>query len=86
MGSISQLKLMGVYAYISHHYTAVHSTSNRISTEDVTGGKGWPPLKADNLTAICQSIVYEMWKSLWPITGMTLLFSLATNKYIFAYF
>jgi hypothetical protein len=26
------------------------------------GSKGWPPRKADNLTAICEPIVEKMWE------------------------
>jgi hypothetical protein len=29
-----------------------------MSTRNLPGGKGWPALKADNLTAICEPIVY----------------------------
>jgi hypothetical protein len=33
-----------------------------MSTRNLPGGKGRPALKADNLTAICESIVYKMWE------------------------
>jgi hypothetical protein len=33
-----------------------------ISTRDLPGGKVWPALKADNLTAVCEPIVYKMWE------------------------
>jgi hypothetical protein len=41
---------------------------------NLLGGKGRPALKADNLTAICEPIVYKMWEprrltSLWPFTA-----------------
>jgi hypothetical protein len=46
------------------------------------GGEGRPARKADNLTAICEPIVYKMWEpqhltSLWPprpVTGIPLPF------------
>jgi hypothetical protein len=31
-----------------------------MSTRNLPGGKGWTARKADNLTAICESIVYKM--------------------------
>jgi hypothetical protein len=31
-----------------------------MSTRDLPGGKGWPSHKADNLTAICESVVEKM--------------------------
>jgi hypothetical protein len=31
-----------------------------MSTRNLPGGKGWPARKADNLTAICEPIVYIM--------------------------
>jgi hypothetical protein len=34
-----------------------------LSTINVTGGKGRLALKADNLTAICEPIVWKMWES-----------------------
>jgi hypothetical protein len=33
-----------------------------MSTRNLPGGKGRPVLKADNLTAICELIVYKMWE------------------------
>jgi hypothetical protein len=30
-----------------------------MSTRNIPGGKGWPVRKADNLTAICELIVYK---------------------------
>jgi hypothetical protein len=30
-----------------------------MSTRNLPGGKGWPARKADNLTAICEPIVYN---------------------------
>jgi hypothetical protein len=32
-----------------------------ISTRNLPGGKGLPARKADNLTAICEAIVWKMW-------------------------
>jgi hypothetical protein len=42
-----------------------------MSTRNVPGGKGRPTRKAENLTAICESIVWKMWETrrfttLWP--------------------
>jgi hypothetical protein len=34
----------------------------KMSTRNLPGGKGWPALKAGNLTAICEQIVYKMWE------------------------
>jgi hypothetical protein len=33
-----------------------------ISTRNLLGGKGLPTRKADNLTAICEPIVYKIWE------------------------
>jgi hypothetical protein len=33
-----------------------------MSTRNLPGGKGRPVRKADNLTAICEAIVYKMWE------------------------
>jgi hypothetical protein len=30
-----------------------------MSTRNIPGGEGWPARKADNLTAICEPIVYK---------------------------
>jgi hypothetical protein len=32
------------------------------STRNLPGGKGWPARGADNLTAVCEPIVYRMWE------------------------
>jgi hypothetical protein len=54
-----------------------------MSTMNLPGGKGRPVRKADNLTAICEPIVYTKYGSLdisqpygdaWPVTGKALLF------------
>jgi hypothetical protein len=41
---------------------ALGSTQSLIemSTRNLSGGKGWPAHKADNLTAICELTVYKM--------------------------
>jgi hypothetical protein len=44
-----------------------------MSSRNLPGGKGRPALKADNLAAICEPIVYKMWPSL-PVTGIALLY------------
>jgi hypothetical protein len=45
-----------------------------ISTRNLPGGEGRPARKADNLTAICEPIVYKMWEpqhltALWVSTA-----------------
>jgi hypothetical protein len=39
-----------------------------MSTRNLPGGKGRPARKADNLTAMCEPIVYKMWKPRSPTT------------------
>jgi hypothetical protein len=44
-----------------------------MSTTNVPGGKGRPARKADNLTIVCEPIVYKMWDprrliTLWAFT------------------
>jgi hypothetical protein len=42
---------------------ALRSTQPLTETRNLPeGGKAWPARKADNLTAICDPIVYKMWK------------------------
>jgi hypothetical protein len=33
-----------------------------MSNRNLPGGKGWPVHKTDNLTAICELIVWKMWE------------------------
>jgi hypothetical protein len=45
-----------------------------MSTMNIPGGEGRPTRKADNLTAICEPIVYKMWEpqhltALWVSTA-----------------
>jgi hypothetical protein len=45
-----------------------------MSTRNILGGEGWPARKADNLTVICEPIVYKMWEpqhltALWVSTA-----------------
>jgi hypothetical protein len=45
-----------------------------MSTRSLPGGKGLPAHKADNLTAICEPIIYAMWEprrltTLWAFTA-----------------
>jgi hypothetical protein len=45
-----------------------------MSTGNYLGGKGWPTLKADSLTAVCEPIVYKIWEprrltTLWASTA-----------------
>jgi hypothetical protein len=45
-----------------------------MSTSNIPGGKGRPARRADNLTAICEPIVYKMWEpqhliTLWVCTA-----------------
>jgi hypothetical protein len=47
---------------------------SEMSTRNLPGGKGRPARKADNLTAICDPIVYKMWEprrltALWVSTA-----------------
>jgi hypothetical protein len=39
-----------------------------MSTRNLPGDKGRPERKADNLTAICEPIVYKMWEPQHPTT------------------
>jgi hypothetical protein len=55
---------------------ALESTQplTEMSTRNLPGGKGKPARKADNLTAICESIVWKMWDprrhtTLWAFTA-----------------
>jgi hypothetical protein len=45
------------------------------------GGKGWPARKADNLTAICEPTVQEMWDP----QHLTTLWA-STASYFFTYY
>jgi hypothetical protein len=45
-----------------------------MSTRNLPGGKGWPACGSDNLTFICEPIVYKMWEprcltTLWAFTA-----------------
>jgi hypothetical protein len=49
-------------------------TLSEMSTRNLPGGKGQPALKADNLTANCEPIVYKIWQpqrltTLWVSTA-----------------
>jgi hypothetical protein len=48
----------------SSHTLALGSTQplTEMSTRNLPGEKGLPARKADNITAICQAIVYKMWE------------------------
>jgi hypothetical protein len=61
---------------LSRRIMALGSTQPLIemSTRNLPGGKGRPARKADNLTAVCGSIVYKMWEprrftTLWAPTA-----------------
>jgi hypothetical protein len=43
---------------------AVGSTQplTEMSTRNLPGGKGWSECKAENLTTICEPIVYKTWE------------------------
>jgi hypothetical protein len=56
IGSVS-----GVTATKNRKYLACQPLIE-MSTRNLPGGKGRPVLIADNLTAICQPIVYRMWE------------------------
>jgi hypothetical protein len=45
-------------------YLAFESTQplTEMSTRSLPARKGWPALKANILTAICEPIVYQMWE------------------------
>jgi hypothetical protein len=52
----------------------VDSASNRNENQESSWGKGQPARKADNLTAICEPIVWKMWEprcitNLWTFTA-----------------
>jgi hypothetical protein len=58
-----------VIAFVSLHNpssrtTALRSTQSltEMSTRNLSVDKGQPMLKADNLTAICEPIIYKMWE------------------------
>jgi hypothetical protein len=55
---------------------AIRSTEplTEISTRNLPRGKGRPARKADNLTVICEPIVYKMWETPQPVTGIGLPF------------
>jgi hypothetical protein len=50
---------------------ALRSTQplTEMSTRNLPGGKGWLARGADNLTAICEPIVYKMWEP-WHLTTL----------------
>jgi hypothetical protein len=50
-----------------HYYPGVDSASNRNEYQESSWGKGRPACKADNLTAICEPIVWKMWEP-WRLT------------------
>jgi hypothetical protein len=53
-----------------------------MSTRNLSGGKGRPERKADNLTAICEPIVKKMWE---PQRLTTLWVSMACYRDSFTY-
>jgi hypothetical protein len=52
-----------------------------MSTRNLPGGKGRPASKADNLTAICESIVENMWEPRRSVTGIALPFTSTVYLY-----
>jgi hypothetical protein len=53
---------------------AVTQPLTEMSTRNIPAGKGRPARKADNLTVICEPIVYKMWEpqhltALWVSTA-----------------
>jgi hypothetical protein len=61
---------------ISNRTVTLGSTQplTEMTTREVSGGKGRPAHKADNLTAICEPIVKKMWEprrltALWATTA-----------------
>jgi hypothetical protein len=63
-GSIPD-KVIGFFSWPnpSSHTMALESTQplTEISTKNLPGGKGWPVCKANNLTAISDTIIWKMW-------------------------
>jgi hypothetical protein len=59
------------------------STQPLMSTRNLSGGEGRPACKADNLTAICEPIVYKMWE---PRRLTTLCASTACYRDSFTFF
>jgi hypothetical protein len=78
-GSGFESRCGGFFSYlpnISSRTMALGSTQPLIemSPRNLPGAKGRPARKADNLTAICEPIVYKMWgprrlTSLWAFTA-----------------
>jgi hypothetical protein len=62
-----------------------------MSIKDISGGKGRPARKADNLTAICETIVYKIWEphhltTLWGSTAWYRdIFALQTEQVLFSF-
>jgi hypothetical protein len=68
--------LKDITKFISSRTMALGSTQplTEMSTRNLPGDKGWPESKADNLTAICEPIVWKMWEPrrltiLWALTA-----------------
>jgi hypothetical protein len=69
----------------SSRTTALGSTQplTEMSTRNLPGCKGRPARRADNLTSICEPIVYKMWK---PQRRTTLWASMACYRDSFTFF
>jgi hypothetical protein len=58
---------------------ALGSTQPLMSTRNLLGGKGRPAREADNLTAICESIVWKMWA---PLRAHSFIFLFPNEKMV----
>jgi hypothetical protein len=56
-----------------------------MSTRNFLGVKGWPARRADNLTAICEPIVWKTWKprTLTPLWASTACY---TDSFTFTFY
>jgi hypothetical protein len=60
--------------YLKIDSEIIFETATKMSTRNLLGGKWRPALKADNLTAICEPIVWKIWEprhltALWALTA-----------------